>query len=262
MRGFTLIELLVVIAIIAILAAILFPVFARARENARRASCQSNLKQIGLGIHQYVQDYDDRMPLAGYPLSTWTSTTTWHSFIYPYVKSMQVFKCPSRNIQDSAFTLAATGQAFPVSYKANCMGGATNSGQTQGVAPMNYRAWDITNGQLPGVMLGDITTSAETILISETNEPNLLYIYWDQGACAFSGGAAAGGCAGWGDTDGAQLWAGHLSTSNYLFVDGHVKALRPTATNKTKNMWTIEDDANMATTLLQTDLEAAEARWR
>ena len=60
-RGFTLIELLVVIAIIAILAAILFPVFARARENARRASCQSNLKQIGLGIFQYTQDYDEKM---------------------------------------------------------------------------------------------------------------------------------------------------------------------------------------------------------
>src|SRR5215216_4432933 len=65
-RGFTLIELLVVIAIIAILAAILFPVFARARENARRTSCLSNLKQLSLGIMQYTQDYDERLPQAMY----------------------------------------------------------------------------------------------------------------------------------------------------------------------------------------------------
>jgi prepilin-type N-terminal cleavage/methylation domain-containing protein len=90
--GFTLIELLVVIAIIAILAAILFPVFARARENARRASCQSNLKQIGLGITQYVQDYDERMPL--YDGGN-AATTGWAKAVYPYTKSYQLLKCPS-----------------------------------------------------------------------------------------------------------------------------------------------------------------------
>ncbi len=90
-QGFTLIELLVVIAIISILASILFPVFARARENARRTSCLSNLKQIGLGIMQYVQDYDETYPLT----LNRVTTLYWYSAVQPYVKSTQVFNCPS-----------------------------------------------------------------------------------------------------------------------------------------------------------------------
>ena len=103
--GFTLIELLVVIAIIAILAAILFPVFARARENARRSSCQSNLKQMGLGVLQYIQDYDEILPgslqdvpgsappQGGYLVGG--TYWTWFQLIYPYTKSTQVAICPS-----------------------------------------------------------------------------------------------------------------------------------------------------------------------
>ncbi|HEX8550734.1 MAG TPA: DUF1559 domain-containing protein [Abditibacteriaceae bacterium] len=87
--GFTLIELLVVIAIIAILAAILFPVFARARENARRSSCQSNLKQIALGVAQYTQDSDEKYP------GTPESGKTWVDQLQPYLKSKQIFVCPS-----------------------------------------------------------------------------------------------------------------------------------------------------------------------
>src|SRR3954470_18379090 len=89
-QAFTLIELLVVIAIIAILAAILFPVFGRARENARRSSCQSNLKQIGLGIMQYTQDYDERMP----PRRTTNQTESFRTLVFPYIKSTQLFVCP------------------------------------------------------------------------------------------------------------------------------------------------------------------------
>jgi prepilin-type N-terminal cleavage/methylation domain-containing protein len=91
-RGFTLIELLVVIAIIAILAAISFPVFARARENARRASCLSNTKQIGLGMMQYLQDYDERYMVADHEH---TPAYTWFQPLQPYIKSTQLFKCPS-----------------------------------------------------------------------------------------------------------------------------------------------------------------------
>jgi prepilin-type N-terminal cleavage/methylation domain-containing protein/prepilin-type processing-associated H-X9-DG protein len=90
--AFTLIELLVVIAIISILAAILFPVFARARENARRASCQSNLKQVGLAIFQYTQDYDEKMPLGW---KSGSAPTLWNERIDPYLKSTQIMVCPS-----------------------------------------------------------------------------------------------------------------------------------------------------------------------
>src|SRR5947199_9310919 len=90
-RGFTLIELLVVIAIIALLAAILFPVFARARENARKSSCINNLKQIGLGIQQYSQDYDEMMtPLRWRWLGY--SEMPFQSILQPYVKNTQIFR--------------------------------------------------------------------------------------------------------------------------------------------------------------------------
>jgi len=99
-RGFTLIELLVVIAIIAILAAILFPVFARARENARKSTCTNNMKQIGTAIMQYVQDYDERYPGgAGMGLNgAWQPA--WWVTIQPYVKNTGVLECPShKNVQ-------------------------------------------------------------------------------------------------------------------------------------------------------------------
>jgi len=134
-RAFTLIELLVVIAIIAILAAILFPVFSRARENARRASCMSNMKQLGLGFLQYVQDYDERLPYAG-QFQSWgvgghwvagtnggnlaAATTPFAATgatanaaagaIYPYVKSTQIYVCPSTK----------DGSKKLLSYSMNC----------------------------------------------------------------------------------------------------------------------------------------------
>lgn len=92
-RGFTLIELLVVIAIIAILAAILFPVFAKAREKARQASCQNNLKQWGVALRMYCQDYDEMTP-RGYT-TDFTAGTHWSESLMPYIKNTQIRLCPS-----------------------------------------------------------------------------------------------------------------------------------------------------------------------
>ena len=106
--AFTLIELLVVIAIIAILAAILFPVFARARENARRSSCQSNMKQIALGIIQYQQDYDEKFPLAMMSPAP-GSVLGWSAVIQPYIKSTQILQCPSEPNPGNNGTPQASG---------------------------------------------------------------------------------------------------------------------------------------------------------
>lgn len=99
-RGFTLIELLVVIAIIAILAAILFPVFARAREKARQASCQSNLKQIALAALMYAQDYDEVTWDYAWREPTWTYWR-WEPFAWPYTKNLQLTTCPSIKMAQS-----------------------------------------------------------------------------------------------------------------------------------------------------------------
>src|SRR5262245_43773472 len=122
-RAFTLIELLVVIAIIAILAAILFPVFAQAREKARQTTCLSNLKQLGMGMMQYTQDYDENYPVnnRSYPMSYLDNGNqccdyhgVWAKQIHPYTKNVQVIDCPSRkrieyrSIRDTP-TATATG---------------------------------------------------------------------------------------------------------------------------------------------------------
>ena len=96
-RGFTLIELLVVIAIIAILAAILFPVFARAREKARQTSCLNNAKQINLALQMYAQDYDEKICFMMTVDQGWTVPAQWwYQVLGPYVKNDQIWTCPSK----------------------------------------------------------------------------------------------------------------------------------------------------------------------
>ena len=115
-QGFTLIELLVVIAIIAILAAILFPFFARARENARSSTCQSNLKQLGTATAMYIQDYDETFPMGIYPASA-TKYVTAMDAIMPYTKNTGIGRCPSNaGTADVDFSALGSGQ---YSYSVN-----------------------------------------------------------------------------------------------------------------------------------------------
>ena len=204
-RGFTLIELLVVIAIIAILAAILFPVFARARENARRASCMSNMKQLGLGFLQYTQDYDEKLPGQANP-EGYTSggyafdpnEINWVNGVYPYIKSQQIFVCPS---QTPIAGYYRAGNPPPVAYSMNGL--------------LNYAAQ------------AQIEETARTYLSWETGTTDRSRSY--PNGCT----PTMTGC-----DLGAVPWAGpvwHLEGANYLFTDGHVKWLKPT--NIFKNHW-------------------------
>ncbi|HXI16661.1 MAG TPA: DUF1559 domain-containing protein, partial [Chloroflexota bacterium] len=216
--GFTLIELLVVIAIIAILAAILFPVFARARENGRRASCQSNMKQIGLGLIQYTQDYDEKFPaiVVGYNYwGTGDGKGPWLTLIQPYVKSLQVLDCPSNPLPSPVGTATYPGPSY-----AGNMAGDHNYGN--GPTDPPSKGIFETAGR-DGVSLASVGSPATTIAVTESDwAPQFSSIVID-----FNSGGPN------------LLYAGHLSTSNYLFADGHVKALKPSGTYRagSVNYW-------------------------
>ena len=194
--GFTLIELLVVIAIIAILAAILFPVFARARENARRASCSSNEKQIGLGMLQYTQDYDEKYPVSAADAINYSSVpTSWISQIQPYVKSWQLFKCPS--------TIAYSGGTYNPS-------GNNDTG---------YLMSGVFVGRPDGLNQAAIPETATTIMMQEHRDAyNTTFI---RPALAATGIYSS-------VLDPAFDLL-HFDGANLLFADGHVKYRRQSA---------------------------------
>ncbi len=217
-KGFTLIELLVVIAIIAILAAILFPVFARARENARRSSCQSNLKQIGLGVMQYTQDYDEKLPAR---VNFGSQQQNWREVIQPYIKSTQLFACPS-NTGNTLTTYPKYDVNGPkASYSIN--GTNVNIG---GTAP--------TENDGNSASLAAIGSVAQVVLVGES-APTWVFPEMHLADTV--------------QNTKDDCFAGHLGQVNFLFVDGHVKSMKPLATGTPVNMWTIEDDAAGPTTL-------------
>jgi prepilin-type N-terminal cleavage/methylation domain-containing protein/prepilin-type processing-associated H-X9-DG protein len=251
-KGFTLIELLVVIAIIAILAAILFPVFAQAREKARQTTCASNLKQMGLGLLQYSQDNDEVFPCAGANNASsganyWIAG--WQTIIMPYIKSNELFVCPSHQETLSEYA----GSTAPGSQDYVCNSWTKDAAwDTGGQGDGAFAQWSYPpKNTHPGVALASMTAPADTIAILESNTysdmvamgtcPTFDWSGWEQ--VDFNINALDNG-SGNGNGSECGPWAGHTSHGNYLFCDGHVKALTPFQTTNasaggsaTNNMW-------------------------
>lgn len=201
-NGFTLIELLVVIAIIAILAAILFPVFAKAREKARQSSCLSNTKQIDLAIIQYTQDYDETLPPGSYP-QTIPLSLNWQSVLAPYCKNTQIFTCPSQ-----------AGNGYGWNYQ-------------------NFGYQDVSPGTGWASSLGSIQMPAETIIIGDNPDLPVATMYGAGGMYIYGPTQSTPPVDGIGNVSGR-----HNGGGNYAFIDGHSKWINRTGAAGQDRLWT------------------------
>ncbi len=222
-RGFTLIELLVVIAIVSILAAILFPVFGRARENARRSSCSSNLRQLGLAFMQYAQDYDEQFPFSKSTDNFWTVSTL------PYTKSMQLLRCPSDKRSDWVDTFAELNSA---------PGGTTKRKTSYTVN--GYFVPSESKPEYGGVFsnMASVQKPASVIFLAEgadftkTSATDFTPKAWNQiyfHAHLWKNTPAS--TSRWTDVEKRDMpedvdTERHLGGANYTFADGHVKWMR------------------------------------
>ncbi|HEY3331311.1 MAG TPA: DUF1559 domain-containing protein [Capsulimonadaceae bacterium] len=262
-RGFTLIELLVVIAIISLLTAILFPVFASAREKARQTQCASNLRQIGLCVAQYVQDYDDfypygeiwstmsSSPAAWYPYANWCVNANlmpcWIDLVFPYTKTNAIFYCPDPPQGRLWATLPYCGAAGTMIGNPNEPGYASN--------PNVFREllWsDSTFDNTTGKCIGGQTVCYQTQNAAKITRPTEIALMADRGqADRFSLPSLGSNTWSASMSDPNGSWSGkspastqfgtnpdwkHLGFANFLFVDGHVKARKFSSDEDVKYM--------------------------
>jgi len=266
-RGFTLIELLVVIAIIAILAAILFPVFAQARAKARQTSCLSNTKQMSLGFMMYVQDYDETFPYWQWGDSYGSGGRTpnhfesfWADAIYPYVKNGQVYACPSSNdhstvTQNLLWAWLSAAQIPTSGIQQALLNEPINYGMSEPLESGNVCGQD---GNHTGCTIASLNTPAQTLLVADCNtglttgwspstDPNDPLHHYIISRVAYPN--APPGCWGATATCGAtqvdigdyrsdispnysifDQQARHTSGNNIGYADGHSKWLRDNRT--------------------------------
>jgi prepilin-type N-terminal cleavage/methylation domain-containing protein/prepilin-type processing-associated H-X9-DG protein len=243
-QGFTLIELLVVIAIIAILAAILFPVFAQAREKARAITCISNQKQVNLGFLQYVQDYDETYPMGQYVDPGTGIQYTWADMVMPYIKSGNkwaqggVFTCPSYPDRNQGFQFSPSYDMAPD-------------------GPASWNGWDTAP---PVTALAQIDQPAEKIFLVEKgrNDASWQWLTWtawewdwvdwvghDLSHCDGAQHLDLNFDCDYTATNASPTWAGcgmhpryrHTNTTNVSFFDGHTKAFARGQINWCRNIY-------------------------